>query len=156
MPVGDSELVLLETEENYMDFVQGIPKGENRVARDYFNQGYELEHVEVNASGFYQSEDEDEATLLTGTFLAEESGVYDVTLQYDVMESVSLEAGTLTITVFRAGNQDDAYEVEIDKGETDASLRGIKLNQGDQYSVCIYQAGGTILELDYIEFSKTK
>lgn len=153
-PVGDSELVLLEMEENYMDFVQGIPIGTNEIGRDYFNQGYGLEHVKVNENGLYQSEDNGEAILLNETFLAETSGVYDVTLRYEVMESVNVEAGILTITVLRAENQDDTYEVEIGRGGTDASLHGIRINQGDKYSVCIRQADGTVLALDYIEFSK--
>ena len=153
IPLKGSELVLLIMETNYMDFVQGIPVGEDR-SRDYFNQGYEIANTVVNEKGLYQAADSSKGTLIAGTFEAKTEGNFDLKLKYEVKECRGTAAGVLIVSVECANGQSKRYEISLEAGATEVSQQDIEIDKGDSYSICINQTEGTVLALDFVEWTR--
>lgn len=153
IPFEGTEFTLLIMDNNYMDFVYGVPENENTESRDYFNWHYTRDALILNQNGKYES-DGRQGEILSGTFSATQNGAYSAYLQYKVIQSDVENAGKLRISVMHMDGTSTLYEENISSTKEIVSIDSFALMEGDTYVVSVEENEGTIFELSAIEYAR--
>lgn len=150
-----SSFKLLVMDENYIDFVYGLPEPEMMQSRDYFNWGYNRLGVSLNDAGYYQSTGS-EGVILEGAFTASESGDYNATVQYEICEHEQEIPAYIVISVTDNNNNVIEYRQSLEKDKTEATIDSFSVKEGDTYKVSIISENGTVLLLKQIDYFRMK
>jgi hypothetical protein len=139
-------------DDNYMDFVYGIPEEDSMHSRDYPNWGYERTHLALDEKGDYCS-DGQVGTLLSGEFSSDQKGDFTVVLTYEMLSCWDTEEpAMLTVKVTAADGAQISYEAVLTQDQTQASIDGISLAAGDSYQVLVQEKEGTVVSLQQIDY----
>ena len=152
IPIGDTGFDLYLMNQNYMDFVWGIPEKNQQESVDYFNWGYTNTNVYLNEQGEYVSNGT-QGTVLKGTFCSDQQGVFEAKLKYNLVSASEDTVGVLRVDVTHLDGTVSNYESDITKTNTESVISGITLEEGESYSVEVTLSDETIVifnEMRYI------
>lgn len=153
VPVEDGADLLI-TDENYMDFVYGIPEEGCSHSRDYFNWGYDRTELALDESGDYVSSGK-EGEILSGEFTSGQSGVFSAALTYDIASCRDTDCpAVFRITVKHADGSVQSYSKILTGDETLALIEGVALQEGNVYRVAVEESEGTIATLRQIDYGR--
>lgn len=149
--VEGSSFKLLVMDENYIDFVYGLPEVGASHSRDYFNWGYEKAELILNENGVYQSTGT-AAELLKTSFSRTQAGNYTATLQYEVLSANESIPAYLEISVTDETGNTTTFRENIKAGQTEISIVNFSIQEGDVYHISVVSKEGTILCLKQMDY----
>lgn len=149
--IEGSHFKLLVMDENYIDFVYGLPEERANHSRDYFNWGYEKTELFLNENGTYQSTGA-AGVLLDAEFSYAETGKYTATLRYEILSADESIPAYLEIIVSDSKGHVTTYREDIKVGLTEISINDFNIQEDDVYHVVVVSEEGTILCLKQIDY----
>lgn len=145
------ELYIMD--QNYMDFVWGVPEPEAQNSIDYFNWGYIKDAFILNENGKYESNGAS-GSVLKGEFVSNQVGTFSAEMQYNISETEQDECGLLRITVSHADGTSTVYETVLKEYTNNAKIESFSLLEGDVYTVELILNEGVHITLDEMNYSR--